>query len=429
MAEPKIQTTSLRDPSQPLDTSTPEVSFLGSMVTDTMGQVKKWLDETDPDTVRRAGAYYSAAEKLLNQLAVDLKARATELADHYQGPAAVETQKQLRLVHASVRELAEKLGAVGRPLQGYADTLHWARANLVDSLTTHSRSNDDTYWPGYVPFYRLHRADERAVEHLKAVNERIVGHYQQFPVEVQEAIPDITIPDMPTFTNGAPNIPGGPDAGGNVVAVGDLGKKMSGLPGDVSGAYPGGAMPDGQYPGGQYPDGQYPNSEQFPGGAGLGGSGTDGSGIDGSDLNGPDPYGGADPGSVTAATLGTPSLPGTSDRDSTSLASFDPSLNTGHPNGVPNSTGPTATSGPVTGVHGAGGTGGTGVVGAGMAGAGGAGASSAGRAGANGMGMPMVAPMRGGGAEERKGEERSTDLYEDDEVWGGPEGTTPSTLA
>ncbi|MBF8193423.1 WXG100 family type VII secretion target, partial [Nonomuraea sp. K274] len=49
-------------------------------------------------------------------------------------------------------------------------------------------------------------------------------------------------------------------------------------------------------------------------------------------------------------------------------------------------------------------------------------------AGAGGM-MPMM-PMAGGarGGEESNDRESSTWLVEDEDVWGGPEGTTPSTL-
>ncbi|WP_345146327.1 hypothetical protein [Nonomuraea rubra] len=57
-------------------------------------------------------------------------------------------------------------------------------------------------------------------------------------------------------------------------------------------------------------------------------------------------------------------------------------------------------------------------------------ASAAGRAGFGGMGMPMMhAPVSSRRKEEDPVAENSSNLYEDDDVWGGPEGTTPSTLA
>lgn len=56
-------------------------------------------------------------------------------------------------------------------------------------------------------------------------------------------------------------------------------------------------------------------------------------------------------------------------------------------------------------------------------------ASAAGRMGLGGMGMPMMhAPLSSRGKEEDPAGENTSNLYEDDDVWGGPEGTTPSTL-
>ncbi|WP_212746328.1 hypothetical protein, partial [Nonomuraea sp. KC401] len=57
--------------------------------------------------------------------------------------------------------------------------------------------------------------------------------------------------------------------------------------------------------------------------------------------------------------------------------------------------------------------------------------AGAGRTGAGGMGFPMM-PMMGGGAgghDQGQDRESSTWLAEDDDVWGGPEGTTQSTIA
>jgi hypothetical protein len=43
--------------------------------------------------------------------------------------------------------------------------------------------------------------------------------------------------------------------------------------------------------------------------------------------------------------------------------------------------------------------------------------------------MPLLhAPVSARRKEEESGGENTSNLYEVDDVWGGPEGTTPSTL-
>ncbi|MFG1703425.1 hypothetical protein ACFLIM_09535 [Nonomuraea sp. M3C6] len=400
MAEPDRQTIPLTyNNNEPLDTSTPDPSFLESMITSTLDQVKEWIDATNPGSVRLAGMYYTAAESLLNGFAGDLKAKSTELADHYKGPVAVETQKQLRSLHASARELAQKLGAVGRVLTDYAETLTWAQANVVESPGRDSRSDNDIDWAGQIPFYRLHRGDQRAVDHLKEVNERIVGHYQQLPTEVQQALPDPNVIPIPNFDDGGGRIPTMPNVGGNPGLGGYQGASFD--PGSIPGGLPDtpGAG-DGSYPSGQYPTGS------GPGGPNAGG------------LDGSNPYAAGDPSGLTDTTLGAtpgPSAGTPGNYGTTNLAGYDPSL------GAPNGGNTTTTGGPGMGPGTSAGSGG---------GAGAGAAVAAGRAGANGMGFPIV-PAAGGtrGGGEETGRESTTWLAEDDDVWGGPEGTTPSTLA
>ncbi|MFI9589405.1 hypothetical protein [Nonomuraea sp. NPDC052265] len=420
MAEPRKQTFKLVYNTGPVDTSTPDVSFMGSMFSDTLEKVKNWIDDTDPPSVKLAGLYYARAEALLNGFAGDLKTKATELAENYTGPAAVETQKQLQTLHASVRELARKLGEMGRPLQGYGETLHWAQANVVESMDHDSRSDRDVDWAGRVPFYRLYRGDKRAVEHLKKVNERIVEHYKQLPVEIQTALPDPSVPELPDFNNGGAGVPG-PDLNGD--GVPDKYPTASFGPGAVPG---GPGYVDGKMPGdggtGSYPTVHYPD--------GTNGSGVNVGGVQGYD-GGDNPYGGADSSALNGSSLGSSpngvppaSLPSTGDGGTTKLAGYDPSLS-----GMPNGGYPTAST-----------TGGSPYGGVGSGSASGFGAAEGAAAngavrGVNGgggflsPGMMGGMPARGGESGEKQDNESSTWLAEEDDVWGGPEGTTPSTLA
>ncbi|MEU1386277.1 MULTISPECIES: hypothetical protein [unclassified Nonomuraea] len=423
MAELKKQKITLIEDFGPVDTSTPEVSFMGSLLTDTLDKVKKWIDATDPESVKLAGLYYTRAEALLNGFAGDLKTKAAELAENYTGPAAVETQKQLQSLHASVRELAGKLGEMGRPLHGYGETLHWAQANVVESMDHDSRSDRDVDWAGRVPFYRLYRGDKRAVDHLKKVNERIVENYKQLPLDLQIALPDPSVPELPDFNNGGVGAPGAPDLGGKGgpgnLALSSFGPDaVPGGPGEIDGKVPGDGG-SGAYPAVHYPDG-----------SGTNGSGLNAGGVPGYDA-GDNPYGGADSSALNGGSLGsapntsTAGLPSGTGDGTTKLAGYDPSLS-----GMPNGAYPTTTTG---GSPYGGGGAGAGAAGGGFgAGQGGAaGVAMRGAGGGTGLvppGMMGGMPGRGGESGEKNDNENSTWLAEDDDVWGGPEGTTPSTL-
>ncbi|GAA2818329.1 hypothetical protein GCM10020220_003140 [Nonomuraea rubra] len=199
--EPKTQDFPLRYGDQPIDTSVREAGFMESMFRDTIGEIRDMIDATDPAAVQLAGLYYQAAEPLLNEFAADLKTKAAELAEHYRGPAAYQTQLQLRSLHASVVELAGKLGAMGRSLKPYGDTLQWAQANVVEERGRDSRSDNDIDWADQIPFYGIKRSSDRATQHLREVNERIAQHYADMPVEVQQALPIVVDPEMPDFNN------------------------------------------------------------------------------------------------------------------------------------------------------------------------------------------------------------------------------------
>ncbi|TYB59783.1 hypothetical protein FXF51_32710 [Nonomuraea sp. PA05] len=430
--QPETQTYTLRYGNQPIDTSVQEAGFMESMFRDTIGEIRDMIDATDPAAVQLAGLYYQAAEPLLNEFAADLKTKAAELAEHYKGPAAYQTQLQLRSLHASVVELAAKLGRMGRSLKPYGDTLQWAQANVVEGRGRDSRSDNDIDWADQIPFYGIKRSSDRASQHLREVNERIAQHYEDLPVDVQQALPIVVDPEMPDFGNSGLNGP----------QVGSLGS------GDVP-AYQTTPFNTGSIPGGPSAagvNGDYPSSAgQVPGGYGNGGlnpgDGTGGvGGVGGVGVGDSDAYGGADPSGLTDTTLGanpsvpsvpsapsTPSAGSPGDYGSTNLAGYDPTVpgGPGGPNGTTytgNGPGMGGTGNPGGGVTGNAGT----VSGGGTAANA---ASAAGRAGMGGMGMPMLhAPLSTSRKESDPAGESSSNLFEDDDVWGGPEGTTPSTL-
>ncbi|MEV0233317.1 hypothetical protein [Nonomuraea sp. NPDC050786] len=434
MAKPHIVNTPLVDKSMRIDTSVHTPGFWESMVVDSIDQVKDWIDATNPGKVRIAGMYYTAAQSLLNGFADDLKTKATELAEHYKGPVAVETQKQLQSMHASTRELAQKLGQIGKVLQDYGETLRWAQANVVESPGRDSRSDHDIDWAGQIPFYRLKRGNERAVNHLKEVNQRIAQHFADLPAEMQQAVPDPAQVEMPDFNNGGGKVPPMPNL------------RSGPGPGDISaasfnpGSVPGLAAPQGPADG--YPSGQYPGASVgggINGGIDGGAAGGFGGGVPGSVNAGDNPYGGGGPAGVTGTTLGAnpnfpsaPSSPSANVPDSpgTTLAGYDPSLSGPSVNPsytTPTTGGPsTGPGGPATGPaisHGAGGGTTAGGVTSAVASRGGGGNGTGGFA-------PHPAGLTGRGSEEeQKKKETTTGIYEDDDVWGGPEGAGPSTIA
>ncbi|WP_067172447.1 hypothetical protein [Microtetraspora niveoalba] len=388
-----------------------------------MDKIRKWIDGANPDNVRRAGLYYSAARDLLEKYAADIKGSATELDKHCKGPVAVEMQKQLRSLHASVRELAGKMGQTGTALQSYADTLVYAQRNVVAKRFEDSRSDHDMDWADAVPFWGMKRADDRALNHLKRVNERIVQDYYQLPVDIRQDVPDPNEVPMPDFTptnvnpvNVDPKLPGGP--GGD-------------LPGaplmDVNGSLP------------RY-DPTLPNLDGTngtgldPGDLGFGADGSGGAGgVDGTGGISPPLVGssggqgnGGSPTGFTGTGPGNAELAGF---DGSGLSPSATTLTGPGGYGVPNvgGTGPggagSGSSGmvPTYGIPGGGAGGGSGASRMGGRGTG------AGRMGANGMMVPP-AHARGQGREEQEEIENSTGLLEDDEVWGGGDGTIPPVL-
>ncbi|WP_433420226.1 hypothetical protein ACQP1V_07565 [Microtetraspora malaysiensis] len=430
MTDPKIVNIELKKftiaPTKDVDLAT---GFWATLFHSNIDTIKDWVDNSDPNSVRRAGQYYSAAQGLLDSFATDVKSAATKLAEHYKGPEAVEMQKQLRSLHASARELAAKLGKTGRSLQDYADTLVYAQQNVVEKVGEDSRSDHDIDWADV--WWGRSRTEKRAADHLKRVNERIVENYATLPSEVQQALPnpnDIELPDLtqvqydpekvnlklpsgmggplPGF-DGAPNVSGSvPDVNGSVPDVDGLGGPGS-IPGDLGLGGPGA---DGVTP-----------PVLGPSTGGLGGG--DGTGVTPGGLSG----GGTGPGSSTGSGSGTADLagysgPGTLTPPATTLSG--PS-SVGFP-GSGGSSGSGAFGGGSAGI-----VPGLGGVAGGSSGGGaasrGTGLRGAGAAGANGM-MGAGAHGGGQGREGQADRENSTWLMEDDEVWGEGGSSIPPVL-
>ncbi|MBG0815333.1 hypothetical protein [Planomonospora sp. ID82291] len=390
-------------------------------------RIQEWIDGADPVAVRRAGDYYAAGHGALEAGAAALKARAAELAGFLKGPAGVEVQKQLQFLHATMRELAEKLNATGTVLRKYADTIAWAQREVVVQQGRDSRTDRDIDWADLTPFYGVYRVQRRARDHFYAVNEKIRELYAELPSEVQQALPTPTEVDLPEFT--PTDLPGGPSpklpsgllgggpsgAGASVPGLDGDPYGLGGLPGD-GGAVPGGLDPSGLvHP---LPEG----TAGPPGPAGTGAGGAVNTGDAAARLPGAPDAGVPAPGSsaTTLAGLRDPSMPGS------------PSL----PGTAQFPGGPSGAAGP-----GAGPGGGAFPGGAFGAAGGPGGAASAGSAGGAGNRvkagggapmtpfMPMGAAAKGGaGGGEERDPENGTWLLEDDDVWGGGGDTIPPVI-
>ncbi|WP_329085316.1 MULTISPECIES: hypothetical protein [unclassified Streptosporangium] len=394
-------------------------------------KIKQWVDNTEPDSVRRSGDYYLAARDLLEEAARELKRKATDLADHYGGAEGAQTQKQLQFLHATIRELAAKMGMMGPPLREYADTLVWARQNLVVKRGEDSRSDHDTDWADHVPFYGMYRVEDRARDHFSRVNERITEHYTLLPDDVQSALPTPTPVDLPTFRQtGLP--PGALEAPPGTGGFGALDAS------DGAGDLPG----QPRFPGGPGQEGAYGLDPSAPGvigpdegaGSSVPGSGDGRPGVvqpswpggpDGRNPDLPSPDGVGD---IAGAGQGDGSHP--PDADESRLAGLNDTAQARAANASANGPFGAGTSGGT----GAGGTGaggaGTGAAAYGIAGGGGDGSRTAARAATGGMsGVPLYgAAGQGRAGEKDPTSESTTRVLEDDDVWGGGGPTTPSLL-
>lgn len=255
---------------------------------------------------------------------------------------------------------------------------------------------------------------KRAAEHIKRLSEATRANNQVFPSALRT--------DIPEFDALNPNLPVTPFNQGTL----PTGSLPAGLSQPID---PTGGLPDDLYARNQ--DGlQDPSRHRIPGlddtGVGVAfPGGTDGTGTNGADLPGgaPNPNGAAVPGLKTPGALnGT--LPDTgAGSPTTSLAGLpDPSLTgqpPGYPSGNPSSVS-TGSGSPTTGIGSP-----YGGSGAGVAAGGGAGGTALLRGpGGSGSSPFMIPPGGAGGAQERKEQERTTYLLEDEVYFMSEEPTT-----
>ncbi|MEV6860998.1 hypothetical protein AB0M44_08330 [Streptosporangium subroseum] len=418
--------------------------FMYDMTSSDLEKIKKWIDDTDPNSVRNSGVHYAAAGRLLEGIVRELDKKRAEIADYFQGPADAAMHEQLRSLDANMRELGDKLGQMGGPLKDYADTLDWAKANVVDSRYRHSNADQGFEKSDFVPFFGVTWSEDRARNHLEKVNERISEHYERLPSEVRRSMampkPVEPVNFQPAGLTdlsgmGLPNGLGTSGTGdGQVPPYGPDQFGRGSFPLDTNGLNTNGLNTDGLNADGPGLNGSDLN------GSGLNGSGLNGSGLNGSDLNGVNPS--LSNVNMPNTSLSTPNMPNLSatdlslpDSGTTRLAGLDNAAMTGLPNtfgsghsmsgpsGTGTSTGTGAGAGSGTGTGGlaagaTGATGGPGIV------------NAVARTGTNGMSMmPPMMPGRAGGGEGEQVRENESWLKEDDDVWGDGGPTTSPTLA
>ncbi|MEV1245764.1 hypothetical protein ACIBO2_00670 [Nonomuraea sp. NPDC050022] len=414
-----------------------------------VAEIKNFIKSLDPSAVKQAGNAYldacstlAGAQKVIEQINV-------EMAKCWGGKASVEAQEALRVLHATVREVSDKLNWMGRPLQSLGDRLV-EHQEFMDQTGLAWSDNTFTFDDSSPGVYRTMdkgkewgSQDELAGQHLRLLNDDLTQTYQQLPDSFHKEIPDIkdptAVPPPVTPLNTDFSNPGG------TRGLGDGYNGPGGYNGTGDNGSQGGIDSDSSNRNGvDTPTTPKPSTDtQTPDPTGNGTTDpTKGT----TDPGATDPTKGASvpTGSVTDPTKGmtdptkgmtdptsglTDPTKGLSTPTSTKLEDFQrPSdwnqTNTPIPNSHanPTSTGPNVnspsspnsfspSSGPVTSARGD-----SGMV-SGLSNT--AGMPKAGTGG-NGMGGMPFMPMGGAGAGAQEStNEGSTWLTEDDDVWGG----------
>lgn len=337
--------------------------------------VKAMLSHLQPNYVEEVGKAYIAAAKALAYASGQLHRYAHRLTEAWSGENAGTALKQLGQLNTTAAELQEKSAQTGT-------TYSWLGKDILPWYQDQGRTMTD----GHVP---TSGDDERAIELLDRMDNRLMQGYNSVP-------PDINW-DLPpgNGSSGGLGTPGGPDPGGPKTSGLPLSDPFGPPPIDPftkpDGAFPGLGDPSGIGPGG--PGGPMPSD---PGGVGTGvpgAGGTDLAGLGGG--IGADPFGAGGPGGGLGGGAGG------------GLGAGGGGLGGGPPGaGVPGLIGPGglgAQKSPGQGRSGSAKTGQSPLMGGAGAGAGGS----------------------GDGEEER---ERTTWLTEDDDVWGDDGDTAPPVI-
>ncbi|MGW2158449.1 hypothetical protein [Nonomuraea sp. NPDC001699] len=271
-------------------------------------EIQRLLATSQPDLVKLAGStYISTAEAVLNAV-VGIEDEAGRILTIWKGPDADRARIALELLYATGNELAHKLAEMGRSLEGYADSIPVAIAE-VEGIKLDK--ND----PDVQEVVRVHRAlygldrqgdDEanavallenmRAQAALRKLNEKIRDlHLGSVPYDITYELPAVTVPGGPLATtsvayggtggSGSPTTgAGGPDGTGTgeggTTGAGDPGAPDQIPPDGEDDAAPG--TPPGDQPaGGDQPTGgdtpgQHPGDQTGNTGTGTGtGIGTE----------------------------------------------------------------------------------------------------------------------------------------------------------
>ncbi|MEV8633401.1 hypothetical protein AB0395_17240 [Streptosporangium sp. NPDC051023] len=395
-------------------------------------EIEAWLKSTSPAQIEDAGFGFDHGASVLELVTGAMLTNASKLAGAWGGPAAVETQRALRMLHTTGSELAAKMRQVSHVLRMYGG-VHLPEARKRMEQLEAARPKDEE------PSDAQRTQQARSV--LSTLNDQIVGLYHQVPENFSYALPvaetqgpggytptDYSSVGQPTGShygsgtsgqNGYTGTGGGDSSGGQGgrggQGVNDLGLVST----DPSGANPGGFDPNGLNTGGLGPgsvDGHLPGQD----GAGTGGH----NGLNPASLN-PGSVNGLDPTGLSGSDVGKTSLAGLNDQTAFGTGTQGP-LNVVGNNGLGNN-GLSYGNLPGNGASGTGLPTGAGGFGAGGFGAAGAGAVRAGALGASPI-MPFVPPSAGGAGEEKQERESSSKHPEDDEVWGSGGETTPPMI-
>ncbi|WP_433512521.1 hypothetical protein ACQP2T_53825 [Nonomuraea sp. CA-143628] len=165
-----------------------------------VAEVKNFVKSLDPTAVKQAGNAYldacstlAGAQKVIEQINV-------EMAKCWEGKTSVEAQEALRVLHATIRELSDKLNWMGRPLQSLGDRLV-EHQEFMDKSGLAWSDNTFTFDDSSPGWYRTMNKgvewgsqDELAGQHLRLLNDDLTLTYQQLPDSFHKEIPDIKDP-------------------------------------------------------------------------------------------------------------------------------------------------------------------------------------------------------------------------------------------
>ncbi|SDH00628.1 hypothetical protein SAMN05421505_11085 [Sinosporangium album] len=270
-----------------------------------VAQVKQLIQLLDPKRIEKAGNAYVDAGGVMYKLQYDLEEISVKLASCWEGKASVEAQKALRLLHATVRELQNRLFDMGRPLehlgrnvlpehQRFVNDEGWDLGALAQSWSAGGSTMDDSIPSNYRVMgggTQFGSPDELAGKHLALLNRDLIDTYELLPSEVHKELPKLSTPEGAPFT-------ATPAGGGKTGGLGGGDSTAYGSAAGGGGAVPGGSSPGGSSP--YSPAAFDPSSSAGSAGSagGAGGVGGTGSGA-----------GGAGAGSVGAGRSGTPDMP------------------------------------------------------------------------------------------------------------------------